>query len=37
MSTIVISRFTASDAYRADQHIADEGLKLVSDAEGVIA
>ena len=37
MSTVVISKWTATDAYRADPHIADEGLKLISDAEGVIA
>jgi len=36
MSTIVISRIKTTEAYRADPTIADEGVKLVSEVEGVV-
>jgi hypothetical protein len=36
-TTIVVSRWVTTEAYRADLHIGDEGWKLISDTEGIIA
>jgi hypothetical protein len=36
MSTIVVSTFVTSEAYRNDPHIADEGMRLISTREGVL-
>jgi hypothetical protein len=37
MSTIVVSRWVTTEAYKADLHIGDEGWQLISDTEGIIA
>jgi hypothetical protein len=36
MSTIVLTFFTASDAYKADLSIGNEGMQLISSCEGVL-
>jgi len=37
MSTVVVTLFPTSDAYKSDLSIANEGLKLISACEGVLA
>lgn len=36
MSTIVVTFFTTSNAYKADTSVANEGLALISSCEGVL-
>jgi hypothetical protein len=36
MSTIVLTSFTPSDAYKADRHIAKEGAALLRSIDGVL-
>jgi hypothetical protein len=36
MSTLVVTFFTSSDAYKTDISIANEGLELISSCDGVV-
>jgi hypothetical protein len=36
MSTVVLSIFTPSDAYKADPSVINEGMELVNSIDGVL-
>jgi hypothetical protein len=37
MTTVILTFFTPSDAYKADLSLANESMALVSACEGVLA